>query len=170
MRAAMLIGPLVDEYEVVVPWSLLKAKGVEVDIFSFEKEKPVKGKRGVELELLPNKSFEELSSEEYDIAVIPGGFAPDKVRRDPNVKRFVKEMVERGKLVISICHGGWVLVSAGVAKGRRLTGSAGIWDDLRNAGAEVVDAPVVVDGNVISVRTWRDFPDFVKVLDEVLGK
>jgi protease I len=168
LKAALLIGPLVDEYEVVVPWTLLKAKGVEVDIFSFEKGKPVKGKRGYELEFVPNKSFDELNSEEYDIVVVPGGYAPDKVRRDENVKKFIKEMVEKGKLVISICHGGWVLISAGVVKGRRMTGSRGIWDDLRNAGAEVVDEPVVIDGNVVSVKTWREFPDFVKVIDKVL--
>ena len=168
MKVAVLLGPLVDEYEVIVPWSLFKAHGFEVDFFSFEKGKPVKGKRGFELEFVPNKTFEELNSDEYDAVVIPGGYAPDKVRRDPNVKKFVKEMVEKGKLVLSICHGGWVLISAGVGKGRRLTGSQGIWDDLRNAGAEVAEEPVVFDGNVVSVKTWREFPELVKNFERVL--
>ncbi|UXD21604.1 peptidase C56 [Ignicoccus pacificus DSM 13166] len=167
MKAVILVGPMVDEYEVIVPYSLFKAHDFEVDIASFEKE-PVVGKRGVKLELVPNKKFSELSSDDYDAVIIAGGYAPDKVRRDPNVKRFVKEMVEKGKLVLSICHGGWVLISAGVAKGRRITGSQGIWDDLRNAGAEVVDEPVVIDGNVVSVKTWREFPDLIKRMPEIL--
>ncbi len=167
MKAVILVGPMVDEYEVIVPYSLFKAYDFEVDIASFSKE-PVVGKRGVKLELVPNKTFEELDANEYDAVIIAGGYAPDKVRRDENVKRFVREMVEKNKLVVSICHGGWVLISAGVAKGRRLTGSQGIWDDLRNAGATVVDAPMVVDGNVVSVKTWREFPEFIRELPKIL--
>ncbi len=168
MRAVLLLGPLVDEYEVIVPWSLFKARGFEVDFASFEKGKPIRGKRGFELEFVPNVSFSELDSDVYDAVVVPGGYAPDKVRRDENVKRFVKEMFEKGKLVLSICHGGWVLISAGIVKGRRVTGSRGIWDDLRNAGAIVVDEPVVIDGNLVSVKTWREFPDLIKMFDEIL--
>ncbi len=170
MKAVILIGPLVDEYEVVVPWTLLRAYGVDVDIASFEANKPVRGKRGVELELIPNVEFKDLNSDNYDIVVISGGYAPDKVRRDENVKRFVKEMYEKGKLVISICHGGWVLISAGIVKGKKVTGSRGIWDDLRNAGAIVVDEDVVIDGNLVSVKTWREFPAFVEVLPKILEK
>lgn len=100
--------------------------------------------------------------------IIAGGYAPDKVRRDENVKKFVKEMFNQGKLILSICHGGWVLISAGIAKGKRITGSQGIWDDLRNAGAIVEDAPLVIDGNVVSVKTWREFDHLIKNFDKVL--
>ena len=168
MKAVILIGPLVDEYEVVVPYSLFRAYGFEVDIASFEKGKPVIGKRGVELELIPNKSFSELDPDKYDAVVIAGGYAPDKVRRDDNVKKFVKEMFEKGKLVLSICHGGWVLISAGIAKGKKITGSQGIWDDLRNAGAIVEDAPLVIDGNLVSVKTWREFDHLIRNFGEIL--
>lgn len=167
MKAVILVGPLVDEYEVVVPYLLLKAYNVDVDIASFTKD-PVIGKRGIQLEMVPNKTFEELKSDEYDIVIVAGGYAPDKVRRDPHVKKFIKEVNEKGKLIISICHGGWVLISAGIVKGRKLTGSQGIWDDLRNAGAEVVDEPVVMDGNIVSVKTWREFPEFIKRIPEIL--
>ncbi|ALU11718.1 glutamine amidotransferase [Ignicoccus islandicus DSM 13165] len=168
MKAVILIGPLVDEYEVVVPYALFKAHGFEVDVASFESGKPVTGKRGFELELVPNKSFSELDPSEYDTVIIAGGYAPDKVRRDENVKKFVKEMFNQGKLILSICHGGWVLISAGIAKGKRITGSQGIWDDLRNAGAIVEDAPLVIDGNVVSVKTWREFDHLIKNFDKVL--
>ena len=169
MRAVILVGPMVDEYEVVVPYLLFKAHGFEVDVASFKAGEEVVGKRGVKLEIVPNKSFSDLKAEDYDAVIIAGGYAPDKVRRDENVKKFVKEMYERGKLVLSICHGGWVVISAGIAKGKKLTGSKGIWDDLRNAGAEPVDEPLVIDGNLVSVKTWREFDHLIKNFDKVIG-
>jgi protease I len=102
--------------------------------------------------------------------LIPGGFMPDKLRRDPKVLSLTREFFEQGKLVAFICHGGWIPVSAGILKGKRAAGSRGIKDDLENAGAVWVDKPVVVDGNLISSRTPRDLPAFgaamVRFLDE----
>ena len=102
--------------------------------------------------------------------LIPGGFMPDKLRRDAKVLSLTREFFEQDKLVAFICHGGWIPISAGILKGKRATGSRGIKDDLENAGAIWVDKPVVADGNLISSRTPRDLPAFgaamVKFLDE----
>lgn len=101
--------------------------------------------------------------------LVPGGFMPDKLRRDPKVLSLTRELFEQGKLVAFICHGGWIPISARILKGKRVTGSRGIKDDLENAGAIWVDESVVVDGNLISSRTPRDLAPFaaamVKFLD-----
>lgn len=100
--------------------------------------------------------------------LIPGGFMPDKLRRDPQVLALTREFAAAGKLVAFICHGGWIPISAKILAGRRATGSLGIKDDLENAGALWVDEPVVVDGNLISSRTPRDLPAFARAMVEFL--
>jgi protease I len=107
-------------------------------------------------------------SGDYVGLVIPGGFMPDKLRRDPVVLRLTREFFDQGKLVAFICHGGWIPISARILRGRRATGSLGIRDDLENAGASWVDAPVVVDGNLISSRTPRDLAPFGRALVDFL--
>jgi protease I len=102
----------------------------------------------------------EARSDEFCGLLVPGGFMPDKLRRDAKVLALTREFFEQGKLVAFICHGGWIPISARILKGRRATGSLGIKDDLENAGALWVDAPVVVDGNLISSRTPRDLAPF----------
>jgi protease I len=101
--------------------------------------------------------------------LVPGGFMPDKLRRDARVLSLTREFFEQSRLVAFICHGGWIPISAKILKGKRATGSRGIKDDLENAGAIWVDEPVVVDGNLISSRTPRDLAPFaaamVKFLD-----
>jgi protease I len=92
--------------------------------------------------------------------LVPGGFMPDKLRRDAKVLSLTREFYEAGKLVAFICHGGWIPISAKILKGKRVTGSLGIKDDLENAGGIWVNEPVVEDGNLISSRTPRDLPAF----------
>lgn len=101
--------------------------------------------------------------------LIPGGFMPDKLRRDGQVLTLTREFFAAGKLVAFICHGGWIPISAKILRGRRATGSLGIKDDLENAGAVWVDEPVVVDGNLISSRTPRDLAPFAKAMVDFLG-
>jgi protease I len=101
--------------------------------------------------------------------VAPGGWAPDRLRRDPEVLARVREVNAAGKLVATICHGPWVLISAGIVRGRRLTSTVGIRDDVVNAGAEWVDAPAVVDGNLVSARVPGDLPAFARAMLGVLG-
>jgi len=99
-------------------------------------------------------------SEDYCGLLVPGGFMPDKLRRDAKVLSLTREFFAQGKMVAFICHGGWIPISARILRGRRVTGSLGIKDDLENAGAIWVDEPVVVDGNLISSRTPRDLAPF----------
>lgn len=102
--------------------------------------------------------------EDHDGLLIPGGFMPDKLRRDARVLALTREFFAAGKLVAFICHGGWIPISARILRGRRATGSLGIKDDLENAGAIWVDEPVVVDGNLISSRTPRDLAAFAQAM------
>ena len=101
---------------------------------------------------------------------MPGGFMPDKLRRDAKVLSLTREFFEQGKLVAFICHGGWIPISAKILKGKRVTGSLGIKDDLENAGGIWVNEPVVVDGNLISSRTPRDLAPFGKAMVDFLDR
>jgi protease I len=111
----------------------------------------------------------ECRSGDFDGLLIPGGFMPDKLRRDAKVLSLTRESFEQGKLVAFICHGGWIPISARILKARRATGSRGIKDDLENAGALWVDEPVVIDGNLVSSRTPLDLPWFARAMTEFLA-
>jgi protease I len=101
--------------------------------------------------------------------VAPGGWAPDKLRRDPEVLALVRAVSDAGGVVASICHGPWILISAGVIRGKRVTGSLGVKDDCVNAGAIWVDAPAVTDGRLVSARVPKDLPAFMIQLLAALG-
>src|SRR6266542_3271015 len=111
----------------------------------------------------------EVKSADFLGLLVPGGFMPDKLRREPKVLSLTREFFEQGKLVAFICHGGWIPISAKILKGKRATGSRGIKDDLENAGAIWADEPVVVDGNLISSRTPEDLAPFAAAIVEFLG-
>ncbi len=108
----------------------------------------------------------ELAAKDFDGLVVPGGWMPDKLRRDPHVLRLTRDFAQTGKLVAAICHGGWIPISAGVYRDVRVTGSPGIKDDLIHAGAIYEDAPVVVDRHFVSSRRPDDLPDFCR---EIVG-
>jgi protease I len=110
----------------------------------------------------------DANSKNFCGLLVPGGFMPDKLRRDTRVLSLTREFFEQGKLVAFICHGGWIPISAKILKGKRVTGSLGIKDDLENAGSIWVNEPVVVDGNLISSRTPRDLAPFGKAMVEFL--
>ncbi len=110
----------------------------------------------------------EMHATDFDGLLCPGGFMPDKLRRDPHVLQLIRDFRAAGKMVAAICHGGWMPISAGVYKNIRVTGSLGIKDDLVNAGAIWEDAPVVVDGNFVSSRKPDDLPDFCLACIDVL--
>ncbi len=107
--------------------------------------------------------------ESFDGLLLPGGFMPDKLRRDEHVKKLIRDFSSAKKCVAAICHGGWMAISAGVYRGVRVTGSLGIKDDLENAGAIFVDAPVVVDGHFVSSRKPDDLPDFAAAMIDILA-
>jgi len=105
-------------------------------------------------------SIKKAKPDEFDAVVIPGGYAPDILRRYVEVNQFVREMFGQGKVIACICHGGWVLISAGILRGRKVTGFSAIKDDLVNAGAQFIDKEVVVDGNLITSRNPYDLTAF----------
>ena len=111
----------------------------------------------------------DMRAEDFHGLLVPGGFMPDKLRREPKVLRLVRDFNAAGKLIAAICHGGWIPISAGVYDGVRVTGSLGIKDDLVNAGAIWEDAPVVVDRHFVSSRKPDDLPHFAAAMIEVLS-
>jgi protease I len=115
-------------------------------------------------------AIRDIQSATFDGVIIPGGFSPDKLRRDPKVLDLVRQFAQGGKLVAAICHGGWIPISAGVYKGVKVTGSPGIKDDLVNAGATWLDAPVVVDRHFVSSRKPDDLPAFCEGILDVMAR
>jgi protease I len=111
----------------------------------------------------------DAESRNFDGLLVPGGFMPDKLRRDAKVLSLTREFFEQGKLLAFICHGGWIPISARILKGKRVTGSMGIKDDLENAGGIWVNEPVVIDANLISSRTPRDLAPFGKAMVDFLA-
>lgn len=157
-----------EDPEVIYPFYRLVAAGFKVDIAT-EKGMDVKGKFGFPISALlkPGSpvAAEKLSSEDYDIVVVPGGHvAPDKVRQIKEVLGFIKKMHSAKKLITSICHGPWVLISAKILKGVKATCYPSMVDDLVNSGAIYSDREVVVDGNIITSRRPKDLPVFMETV------
>ena len=158
-----------DEYEELELWYpalRLREAGAEVTIAGPAK-KNYKSKHGYPA--ASQAKVADLDPQDYDGVIIPGGYAPDKLRRHKEVLDFVKVMNAAGKPVAAICHGGWVPVSAGIVSGKRMTCYVAIKDDVQNAGADYVDEPVVVDGNLITSRFPDDLPHFCKAIIAALG-
>ena len=156
-RVAILVEDHYQVLEVWYPYLRLREEGIKAVLVGTGK-KNYKSKEGYPAE--EDLSIEKAKIEDFDAVVIPGGYAPDILRRYAQVNNFVREMFEKGKIVACICHGGWVLVSAGILKGKKVTGFSAIKDDLINAGAEFLDKEVVVDGNLITSRNPYDLPVF----------
>jgi protease I len=160
-RVAILLAAGVEDLEYHVTRMRLEEEGAEVVAVATDRE-PVKGKNG--LEARPDALVEEVDASELLALVIPGGWAPDKLRRSPAVLDLVRAVHDAGKPVGIICHGGSVAISAGIVDGRRATGSLGIRDDLVAAGAEWVDQPAFRDGTLVWGRVVADIPDFNREL------
>jgi len=167
MKILALIAPLFEEMELLYPVYRLREAKHTVHIVGEKTKTAYKGKNGYLV--TSDLSFDEVKSTDYAGVVIPGGFAPDKLRRIPAVLSCVKEMDEAQKPIGFICHGGWVPISAKILKGKRATGTTAIKDDLENAGAIWEDTPIVIDGHLISSRTPHDLPDFGRALVEAFS-
>jgi protease I len=158
----IVTGPGFQDEEYVYPYYRLLEAGFEVEV-AVKDRAVVRGKYG--LPARPTLDTGELREADFDLVVLPGGHeAPDRVRQDRAVLDFVREMDRRGKVVAALCHGPWILISAGVVRGRRATCYAGMADDLKNAGAEYLDAPVVEDRNLITSPHYRNNADFMKAV------
>ncbi len=160
-RIAIFAAEGVEDLEFYVPAMRLQEEGAEVIAAGLDL-KPVRGKNG--LEITPTAKAESLRSQDLFALVVPGGWAPDKLRRHASVTTLVREMDQAGKPIGIICHGGLVAISAGIVRGRRATGSQGIKDDLVNAGATWVDAPAFRERNLIWGRVVADIPAFCREL------
>ena len=156
---AVLVEDAYEDQELWYPVQRLKEEGAEVTIVGPEAGSTYKSKHGYPA--VSDQAASEVSAAELDGIVIPGGYAPDRMRRDEAMVRLVREVFEAGKIVAAVCHGGWMLCSAGVLKGKTATSFFSIKDDMVNAGAEWVDREVVQDGQLITSRTPDDLPAFV---------
>lgn len=165
-KIAVLLDELVDEKEFIYPYYRLKEAGFESISIATEK-RVFKSKYG--MPLTPDMAIGDVTPAEFDGVVVPGGYAPDHLRRSPEILALVAAMNSKGKLVAMICHAGWVGISAGIVRGRTLTSTATIRDDLVNAGAVWVDRPVVVDGNLVTSRSPADLQDFMPAVLKVLA-
>lgn len=165
-RVAVLIEDQYQELEVWAPYYRLKEEGVQVFLLGREKGKVYKGKFGYPAEA--EADYKGLKAASLDGVIIPGGFAPDFMRRYPEPARLTAEIFKAGKLTASICHGAWILASAGVLKGKTATCFYAIADDVKNAGASYVDREVCVDGNLITARKPEDIPAFCAAIVKFL--
>ena len=160
-KIAVIIHNLFEDSEYTEPAKAFQDKGHQLTHVGLEAGKTVKGKKkGTEVKI--DKAVGEVSVENFDALLIPGGYSPDQLRVDEKAVRFAGDFVKSGKPVFAICHAGQLLVTAQVLKGRRFTGYKSIIQDIKNAGAEFVDQEVVVDGNLVSSRNPNDIPAFVK--------
>ena len=167
-RILVLVGYIYEDLELWYPKLRMIEAGAEVVVAGPEAGNIYAGKNGY-----PCKSdiaLHEVDPATFDGLLVPGGFMPDKLRRDQLVLDIVRHFHEQQKLIAAICHGGWIPISAGVYKGIRVTGSLGIKDDLINAGALWEDAAVVVDNHHVSSRKPDDLPEFCKGMLEVLTR
>lgn len=165
-RVAVLVDRSFEDLEFWVPTMRLREEGAEVIVAGREADTTFTGKHG--LTATTTAAARTLDPDTLDAVVVPGGWAPDKLRRDEGIKTLVREMDAQKKIVAQICHAGLVGISAGIVEGRRATGSKGIKDDLVNAGAEWVDEAAFQDNHLVWGRVVKDIPAFCRTLVQAL--
>ncbi|HEY2933975.1 MAG TPA: type 1 glutamine amidotransferase domain-containing protein [Acidobacteriota bacterium] len=159
MKALILVESNYEDLEVWYPKLRLIEAGCEVKVAGTG-EKNYASKHGYPCPVDGN--VEDFKADQFEILVVPGGWAPDRLRRYPAVLDLVRDFARLEKIIGAICHAGWVLVSANVIRGRRMTSVPAIKDDMKNAGAIWLDEPVVVDGNFVSAQVPKDLPEFCR--------
>ncbi len=157
-----------EDLELWYPVHRLREEGAQVDLVGQEAKKTYIGKYGVPAE--SDYTFGEINPDDYDAILVPGGWAPDKLRRFPEVINMVQAMDAQEKPIGQICHAGWVLISANILQGRKVTSTPGIKDDMTNAGATWIDTPALSDGHIVSSRRPPDLPDYMREFINVLEK
>lgn len=166
-RILMLVDDLYEDLELWYPRLRMIEAGAEVVVAGQEAGRQYAGKHSYPC--VADVAIGAVAAEEFDGLIVPGGFMPDRLRRDPQVLSLVRDFDAAGKLLAAVCHGGWILISAGVYRGVRVTGSAGIKDDLLNAGAVWQDEPIVIDRHFVSSRKPDDLPEFCRGILQVLA-
>ncbi len=161
-RAIILIEQAFNDQEFWYPYYRLKEAGAEVTVVGSGSAKTYTGKAGTVAAV--DVGADQIDALDFDVVVIPGGYAPDHMRRYPVMVSLVKKLYEAKKVVAAICHAGWMLSSANILRDRTVTSFFAIRDDMVHAGANWVDKEVVVDGNLITSRTPDDLPAFMKAI------
>jgi protease I len=165
-RVAMVLAPNFEDVEAIDPKDYLEEKGAEVTVIGI-KTGPIQGKKGGSLDA--TTTFGDVSPDQFDALVIPGGGAPENLRIDDQAVEFTRKFMESGKPVAAICHGPQLLISAKVLDGRKLTSVNKIRDDITNAGGNYVDEELVEDQNLITSRTPKDLPVFNQAVARAIG-
>lgn len=165
-KILMFVDEIYEDLELWYPKLRMTEEGAEVIVAAVDNEKKYLGKHGYPCK--PDENVEKINEKKFDALIIPGGFAPDKLRRIPKVLELTKSFQSSNKLIAHICHAGWIPISAGIMNGYKCTSTPGIKDDLINAGAEWVNQPVVVDRNMISSRNPNDLPAFCSAIIKYL--
>lgn len=161
-RIAVIIDDMFEDSEYTQPAEEFKGKGHELIHIGIKKSGIVKGKKK-QTPVQIDKAITDVSVDDFDALLIPGGFSPDKLRAHDEAVVFSKNFMESGKPIFAICHGPQLLISADVLRGRKVTGYKSIIQDIKNAGAEFLDQEVVEDGNLVSSRNPDDLPAFIRV-------
>ncbi len=161
-KVLLLAADQFEDMELLYPLYRLAEEDIAVTVAGLD-DRPVTGKKG-HGPVPVDTTVSTIAESDFDALIIPGGYAPDKLRRSPDVLDLVRAFDERGKPIAFICHAGWVPISAKIVKGRRATSVGAIRDDMINAGVDWVDEATVVDGNLISARTPADLGPWMKAL------
>ncbi|TMI93639.1 MAG: type 1 glutamine amidotransferase [Bacillati bacterium ANGP1] len=166
-RVAVLAEDHYENLELWYPVLRLREAGAQVTIVGPKAGESYKSKEGYPAKA--DLSMDDARAADFDAVIVPGGYAPDRMRRHQAMLTLVREAFQSGKVVAAICHAGWVPISAGIVKGKTMTCVSAIKDDVINAGAKYVDREVVVDGNLISSRTPPDLPAFCREIVKALS-
>jgi protease I len=166
-RILAFVEDIYEDLELWYPKIRLEEEGWQVVVAGPQAGCRYAGKHGYPCRA--DAAIAELRSQDFDALLIPGGFAPDRLRRDPKVLALTREFDQAGKPIAFICHGGWICISAGILKGRTATSTVGIRDDMQNAGARWLDRELVIDAHLISARTPKDLHVFAKALVDALN-
>ncbi len=166
-RIAILAEEGFEDSELIEPMRAMKNAGARVLVLGTGSQQSYTGKRG-RITVTVDATTDKVKAEDLDAIIIPGGYATEKMRLHQSMVDLVRKTHDAGKLIAAVCHGPQLLISADIVSGRRVTSWPSIAVDLRNAGAEWVDAPVVQDGNIITARKPADLPRFNKAIIEAL--
>jgi len=167
-KVGFLLADTFHDTEMKNPYEAIKEAGHETVIIGEKTGVDITAKQGT-ISYQADVAADQISAADLDAIVIPGGSAPEKLRINEHMVRLVKEMNEQGKLIAGICHGPQVMISADILRNRKATCFIGIRDDIKNAGAEYLDQEVVVDGNLVTSRTPKDEPAFIREILNKLG-
>jgi len=167
-RVAILAENLYQEMELWVPYYRMKEEGAEVRVVGAGGSRSYASKHGYPVTV--DVQADAVSAVEFDAVIVPGGYAPDMMRRHEAMVKLVREAAQQGKVVAAICHAGWMLASADVIRGKKVTSFFSIKDDMVHAGGQWSDAEVVVDGNLITSRKPDDLPAFCRAIVGALSK